>query len=186
VNTNFPSGFFLHKIPLDELQVFHKELESSFTPEEWKSVSINFDASIVRRNAYIYPPVGFEGKSKHIKSMFKKFAPKEYVEDSSYLMYQKYNAGFRLGQHADCQKGEYNKIVIVNLYGKADFYLTKTEEINKDSFKVTVKPGDVVIMEGDAIKMMHGLPLMPEDRSNLVMRYASRLILDEELGLNYR
>jgi hypothetical protein len=91
-------------------------------------------------------------------------------------MVQRFTAGCRLEQHRDGAGfrqpiGPYKRIIIINLCGTADFYLTNGCGISPGSFRMQAKPGLIVILDPPAVDMYHGVPVMPTDRINIVLRY---------------
>jgi hypothetical protein len=91
-----------------------------------------------------------------------------------HVMFQRFVDHGSLSQHRDGQGQDelaLAKVVVVNLEGYGQFCLS--QQYLKTKIIETVGPGDIVVMEGEAVsKWLHGVPVIqPGVRSNIVIRY---------------
>lgn len=93
----------------------------------------------------------------------------------SHIMAQTYTDDYLLPMHVD---GDYSKIIIFNTLGEGDFkidsvpyaFFGSMQKIEEDIRTYRIHAGDVVVMEGDAVKLPHGASRMICPRNNIVLR----------------
>lgn len=114
-------------------------------------------------------------ENKDLMKLGRDFTPEK--ANGFQIMYQQYMEGYNLPAHTDMGGGKYIrvythdghfdrklvKVVILNLKGWAWFHL--------GHLRRKVQAGDIVVLEDEAIHQQHGVPAMPVERINVVMRY---------------
>lgn len=155
-----PSGFFASQISKEEIKRWLEYLEEECVSDVTISKSLEGKS---RTTKFFY---GNDLPAK-LKEIADKFRPPKGVVD--HVMFQTYEKGYDLPMHRD---GVYGRIVIVNLVGKGDFYIGNGYRApSRKMYCQHCKPGSVVIMDGKAATLNHGVPTIKTDRTNVVIRY---------------